>query len=84
MFYGLMQVLYDMKVANLLTRWRAYMILKPIPMEERPMLALKIYTADALKSQRQEWGSGRKWLGNYLAQVTPILSPVIKCRSHFS
>lgn len=46
------------------------MILKPIPAAERPSLLLKIFAADGLKGQRLEWGSGRKWEGNYLANVS--------------
>ncbi|KAK2160949.1 hypothetical protein LSH36_124g01005 [Paralvinella palmiformis] len=47
-------------------RWRAYMILKPIPLAERPALQLKIYAAEALKNRRPNWGSKRTWEGDYL------------------
>ncbi|XP_013401655.1 unconventional myosin-Id [Lingula anatina] len=48
-------------------RWRAYMILKPIPEAERPTYRLKIAAAEVL-GRRKEWGFQRKWLGNYLAE----------------
>ena len=51
------------------TRWRAYMILKPIPADERPSLHLKIFAAEALRGQRSNWGSDHRWEGNYLGKV---------------
>jgi len=50
-------------------RWRAYMILRKIPVEERPSMHLKVYAADALKGRRREWGFTRKWEGNYLSST---------------
>jgi len=49
-----------------INRWRAHMILKPIPSDERPILKLKVLAADALKGRRKDWGSGRKWEANYI------------------
>ncbi|XP_050418381.2 unconventional myosin-Id isoform X2 [Patella vulgata] len=51
-------------------RWRANMILRKIPRDERPALRLKVTAGDVLKGRRQEWGFKRKWEGNYLANVT--------------
>jgi myosin-1 len=51
---------------KILRRWRAYMILKPYPMSERPSLRLKVTAGDVLKGRRQTWGFQRKWEGNYL------------------
>ncbi|KAK2191130.1 hypothetical protein NP493_59g02001 [Ridgeia piscesae] len=48
------------------SRWRGYMILKPIPEKDRPMLQLKIFAAEAFKGGRKEWGYKRRWEGNYL------------------
>lgn len=45
------------------------MILKPIPVADRPMMQLKVFAADALKGRRKEWGFDRKWEGNYLLNV---------------
>ena len=59
------------------TRWRAYMILKPIPLAERPALQLKIYAAEALKNRRPNWGSKRTWEGDYLNKVTYLVIRVV-------
>ncbi|XP_060803099.1 unconventional myosin ID isoform X2 [Amyelois transitella] len=48
-------------------RWRAYLILKPIPRDQWPQLKMKICAASALSGRRAEWGSNRQWLGDYLA-----------------
>ena len=45
------------------------MILKPIAVEERPNLQLKVLAADALKSRRKDWGVTRKWESDYLVKV---------------
>lgn len=45
------------------------MILKPIKIEDRPNLQLKVLSADALKGRRKDWGVGRKWEGDYLSKV---------------
>lgn len=45
------------------------MILKSVPLDERPALQIKIMAADSLKGRRLDWGSKRKWEGNYLVQV---------------
>jgi len=47
------------------------MILKPIAVEERPNLQLKVLAADALKSRRKDWGVNRKWESDYLTKVAP-------------
>lgn len=60
---------YIRTLQKIQNRWRAYMILKPIPEAERPSLQIKIYAADALKGRRQDWGSRRIWEGNYLTNV---------------
>lgn len=48
-------------------RWRANMILKDVPKPEWPMLRLKVLAAAAIGGRRSDWGSRRKWEGNYLA-----------------
>ncbi|XP_028172664.1 unconventional myosin ID [Ostrinia furnacalis] len=48
-------------------RWRAYLTLKPIPRDQWPQLKMKICAASALRGRRAEWGAGRQWLGDYLA-----------------
>ncbi|XP_048754348.1 unconventional myosin-Id-like isoform X2 [Ostrea edulis] len=48
-------------------RWRARMILKDVPKSEWPILRLKVCAASALGGRRSDWGSRRKWDGNYLA-----------------
>ncbi|XP_061715679.1 unconventional myosin ID-like [Cydia pomonella] len=48
-------------------RWRAYLTLKPIPRAQWPQLKMKICAASALRSRRRDWGAGRQWLGDYLA-----------------
>ena len=53
------------------------MILKHISEAERPSLKLKIYTADALKGKRKEWGSSRKWEGNYLVNVSQLTNSTV-------
>ncbi|ESN96194.1 hypothetical protein HELRODRAFT_186525 [Helobdella robusta] len=58
-------------VINLLKRifnkWYSYMVLKPIPVSERPSLRLKVYAGDALGGKRRGgWGFKRKWIGNYI------------------
>lgn len=53
-------------------RWRANMILKDVPKPEWPMLRLKVSAAAALGGRRSDWGSRRKWEGNYLAMVRSL------------
>ncbi|XP_047111722.1 unconventional myosin ID [Schistocerca piceifrons] len=53
---------------NIYSRWRAWMILRPIPRDEWPQLKFKIIAASALRGKRAHWGQTRKWEGNYLAQ----------------
>ncbi|CAG4991853.1 unnamed protein product [Colias eurytheme] len=48
-------------------RWRAYLVLKPVPREQWQQLKLKICAASALRGRRGQWGAGRQWLGDYLA-----------------
>ncbi|KAI5639115.1 myosin head (motor domain) domain-containing protein [Phthorimaea operculella] len=48
-------------------RWRAYLVLKPIPREQWPQLKMKICAASALRGRRSEWGQQRQWFGDYLA-----------------
>ncbi|KAJ0176857.1 hypothetical protein K1T71_008036 [Dendrolimus kikuchii] len=48
-------------------RWRAYLTLKPIPRDQWPQLKMKICAASALRGRRVEWGAGRLWRGDYLA-----------------
>ncbi|ESO97046.1 hypothetical protein LOTGIDRAFT_143556 [Lottia gigantea] len=50
-------------------RWRANMILRNVPMSERPVLRLKVTAGDVLKGKRSDWGVKRKWEGNYLAST---------------
>ncbi|XP_041366127.1 unconventional myosin-Id-like [Gigantopelta aegis] len=47
-------------------RWRGNMILRKIPIKERPALRIKVVAGDALKGRRVDWGVKRKWTGNYL------------------
>ena len=56
-------------VRCMITRWRAYMILKPYPPAERAALRIKICAAGVLYGKRQQWGYRRKWEGNYLFLV---------------
>lgn len=56
---------------NFTIRWRANMILKDVPKPEWPMLRLKVLAAAAIGGRRSDWGSRRKWEGNYLAMVRP-------------
>ncbi|XKL60916.1 hypothetical protein PGB90_007973 [Kerria lacca] len=51
---------------SIFDRWWAYMILSPFSREEWPQLRIKISAASALKDKRSNWGSQRKWLGDYL------------------
>lgn len=51
------------------SRWRADMILRKIPVEERPQWRLKVTAGDLLIRRRQDWGMRRKWAGNYLAET---------------
>jgi myosin-1 len=55
------------KLKLMYQRWRALMVLRKVPREEWPEMHLKVIAADALKSQRKEWGITRAWTGNYLA-----------------
>lgn len=48
-------------------RWRAYLLLKPIPRDQWNQLKLKICAASVLKSRRGQWGAARQWRGDYLA-----------------
>lgn len=48
-------------------KWRAWMILRKIPRSEWPQLRLKMTAASALRHKRNQYGQGRKWIGNYLA-----------------
>jgi hypothetical protein len=50
-----------------LPRWRAYIILKPIPVDERPNVQLNVLTADALK------GFAGKWKAEYVTKVTAAM-----------
>ncbi|XP_067649162.1 unconventional myosin-Id-like [Haliotis asinina] len=50
-------------------RWRANMILRNIPKEDRPALRLKCAASDALKGQRLDYGLKRKWESNYLSST---------------
>nr|XP_022305174.1 unconventional myosin-Id-like isoform X4 [Crassostrea virginica] len=52
-------------------KWRASMILKDVPKAEWPILRLKVMAAAALGGRRSDWGSRRKWDGNYLAMDNP-------------
>jgi hypothetical protein len=45
------------------------MILKPVSLEDRPNLQLKVLAADAFKGRRKDWGVSRKWEGDYLTKV---------------
>ncbi|XP_047503625.1 unconventional myosin ID [Pieris napi] len=51
-------------------RWRAYLVLKPVPRDQWHQLKLKISAASALKSRRSHWGASRIWKGDYLADQT--------------
>ena len=51
-------------------RWRGYQVIKRIPPEDRDMLRRKILAHDLLGRERQEWGSGRRWYGDYLSQAS--------------
>jgi len=48
-------------------RWRGYQVIKRIPPEDRDMLQRKILAYDLLGRDRREWGSGRRWYGDYLS-----------------
>ncbi|RVE45880.1 hypothetical protein evm_009479 [Chilo suppressalis] len=48
-------------------RWRAYLVLKPVPRAQWPQLRMKICAASALKGRRKDWGAAAVWLGDYLA-----------------
>ena len=48
------------------------MILKDVPKAEWPILRLKVMAAAALGGRRSDWGSRRKWDGNYLAMVKSL------------
>ncbi|XP_072948862.1 unconventional myosin ID [Epargyreus clarus] len=48
-------------------RWRAYLVLKPVPRDQWPQLKLKISAASALRSRRAQWGAARVWKGDNLA-----------------
>ncbi|XP_059045714.1 unconventional myosin ID-like [Achroia grisella] len=48
-------------------RWRAYLVLRPVPRDQWPQLKMKISAASALAARRAHWGSARGWLGDYLA-----------------
>ncbi|XP_077292853.1 unconventional myosin ID [Arctopsyche grandis] len=79
-------------------RWRAYLVLKPIPKDQWPQLKMKISAAGCLKGRRSDWGASRNWLGDYLSQpqynpglttYTKSLStlrstgrPLFACRMH--
>ena len=45
------------------------MILRKIPVEERPQGRLKVTAGDLLVRRRRDWGLRRKWEGNYLSQT---------------
>ncbi|PVD30004.1 hypothetical protein C0Q70_09265 [Pomacea canaliculata] len=65
---AVLQGLVDM-LKKVHSRWRAHMILRKIPKEERPQWHLKVLAGDLLMRRRPEWGLKRKWEGNYLAQT---------------
>ena len=48
-------------------RWRASIILRRIPIEDRPEVQLKCVACEVLEQRRPDWGLQRKWFGNYLA-----------------
>lgn len=49
-------------------RWCAAMVLKQIPIDQRPEVQLKCVAYDILQRKRQSWGLKRIWKGNYLAK----------------
>ncbi|XP_046369671.2 unconventional myosin-Id-like [Haliotis rufescens] len=73
-------------------RWRANMILRNIPKEDRPALRLKCAASDALKGQRIDYGLKRKWESNYLSSTKDNSSThdfvsqmsVLKSQDHYS
>jgi len=58
------------KFQGMYVRWRGYQVIKRIPPEDRDMLRRKILAHDLLGRERQEWGSGRRWYGDYLSQAS--------------
>ncbi|CAH2048321.1 unnamed protein product, partial [Iphiclides podalirius] len=48
-------------------RWRAWLVLRPVPRAQWPQLKLKICAASALARRRPHWGAHRLWRGDYLA-----------------
>ena len=48
------------------------MILRKIPIKDRPALRVKVAAGDAFKGRRVDWGVKRKWIGNYLNSVRKI------------
>lgn len=59
----------EMLLRNIFDRWRAYMVLKSIPLEDWPQIRHKSAAAFAIDKRRAEWGISKKWEGNYLAAV---------------
>ncbi|KAH9630983.1 hypothetical protein HF086_013522 [Spodoptera exigua] len=43
-------------------RWRAYLVLKPVPRDHWPQLKMKICAASALRGRRAHWGQNRHTL----------------------
>ncbi|CAG9786505.1 unnamed protein product [Diatraea saccharalis] len=48
-------------------RWRAYLVLRPVPRAQWPQLKMKIHAASVLRGRRPQWGADRHWAGDYLA-----------------
>lgn len=48
-------------------RWKAWLLIRPIPMSQWPEFRLKIIASGALGGQRANYALNETWLGNYLA-----------------
>jgi len=68
------------KFQSVYWRWRGYQVIKRVPPEDRDMLRRKILAFDLVGRARTNWGSGRRWYGDYLSKENkePQFSSVLQ------
>lgn len=62
-----------MKFESMFLRWRGYMVIRRVPVEDREMLRRKLMAwelvgAGSGSGSRVDWGINRRWYGDYLSQ----------------
>ena len=51
-------------------RWRGAMMLKSVPREQWGEVRIKSSAIEALEKRKRPFGLQRRWLGNYLLEVS--------------